>query len=125
MRPSGAARPGEPGDRPAGAGGVCLWPALPRPSCPTATPGSALRLYLTLSHPSSLQPTPTCPPLPPLSPQRRLYQRAIAVPTHLLELLWKQYEGFENQQVSRGRHKGGGGAFVCASALHRAPLGPS
>jgi hypothetical protein len=32
--------------------------------------------------------------------RRRVYQRAIAVPTHSLELLWKQYETFENGQVS-------------------------
>jgi len=48
-----------------------------------------------LPHTLNTQCTSNAPP----TPRRRVFQRAIAVPTHSLELLWKQYETFEMGQV--------------------------
>lgn len=38
---------------------------------------------------------------------RRTYQRAIVVPTHSLELIWKNYEGFENGVATASSSAGG------------------
>lgn len=41
---------------------------------------------------------------------RRTYQRAIVVPTHSLELIWKNYESFENGVAAASSSAGGGAA---------------
>ena len=52
-------------------------------------------------HPSAPHSTPLPPSHthPHIHPYREVYQRAIAVPTHALELIWRQYEAFEMAQT--------------------------
>jgi hypothetical protein len=50
---------------------------------------------------------------------RRTYQRAIVVPTHSLELIWKNYEAFENQTAqaaATAATASGSGASAAAAA---------
>eukprot|EP00878_Enallax_costatus_P038777 GHUV01044243.1.p1 GENE.GHUV01044243.1~~GHUV01044243.1.p1 ORF type:complete len:140 (+),score=22.95 GHUV01044243.1:193-612(+) len=50
------------------------------------------------------------PPLLLLLLNRRTYQRAIVVPTHSLELIWKNYETFENTTAAATSSTGGSAA---------------
>ncbi|WIA36938.1 hypothetical protein OEZ86_008179 [Tetradesmus obliquus] len=53
---------------------------------------------------------------------RRTYQRAIVVPTHSLELIWKNYEAFE-QQTAAAAAAGGGGSGLAAKQFSQRVVG--